>query len=80
MGKFRSFESYLLKNKKPYFIFNFSEIEQMIGQKLCDSAYHYREYWSPSGHATGLGGVIFHCGYQVDQLDLSGKTVYLKRK
>lgn len=79
MGKFSNFENYLLNNKKDQFVFSFSEIERIIGQSLCYSAYHYQEYWSPSGHAKCLGGVISDCGYLVEQVDLSRKIIYLKR-
>ena len=78
MGKLTGFRKYLQNNRKPYMTIAFSDIEQMIGQPLCYSAYHYRPYWSPSGHKKSMGGLIIDCGYVVDQVDFSRKTVSLK--
>ena len=76
MDKFIELDKYLRYNKNEKIIIHFSEIEEMIGQKLCKSAYVYYAYWKTSG-THYLANLIEECGYKIFQVDLKKQILNL---
>lgn len=46
--KYRPLEQYLMACKSETVHLTFKEIEEIIGQELCESAYTYSAYWNPN--------------------------------
>ena len=78
MYKFAGFEHFLERNEKNVLQLTFSEIEKMIGQPLCYSAYHYSAYWHPS-KTHNFANIIVENGYIIEELDLEKQYVRLKK-
>lgn len=74
MDKFDNFVYYLKRQTKNTFTLSFTEIEQILGFELCDSAYKYKVYWNPSGRKAGFPNEVLECGYKMEP-DLSNKRV-----
>ncbi len=70
-SKFDGLEHYLAEKSENQFTLTFSEIESILGFSLCDSAYKYKEYWNPSGHA--LPTMVLSYGYRIKP-DLENQT------
>ena len=77
MDKFVNFVSYLKREKRDEFYITHKEIEEIIGQPLCKSAYKYREYWDISG-THRFANLIYDCGYKVSP-DLDHQRIKLYR-
>jgi hypothetical protein len=71
-SKYAKLYEYFAKCTKYTFTLTFKELENIIGQKLCNSLYNYESYWKMKGK-----GVISNCwlsnGYLL-------KRIYLKEK
>ena len=71
-SKYKKLYEYFATCTKYTFQISFSDIEEIVGFKLCDSLYNYENYWHLKGK-----GVISNCwlnnGYTV-------KRIYLKEK
>lgn len=74
MNKFDNFIYYLRHQTQNSFTLSFAEIEDIIGSRLCNSAYKYKVYWSPSGRKAGFPTSVLGCGYRMDP-DLINKRV-----
>lgn len=57
---------------------SFRQIEDIIGETLCKSAYNYNAYWNPSATHI-LPHTIIEAGYEIVNVDLIGKSVELKK-
>ena len=78
MDKFADFIYYLKREKRDDFYMDFSEIEEMIGQPLCKSAYTHSAYWYDDGiHRFAM--LISDAGFKVTP-DLKNKRIRLRRK
>ena len=77
MDKFIDFADYLKRDKRNDFYISLKEIEEIIGQSLCRSAYVHPTYWSTSStHRFAL--VIEDCGFKV-RPDLANERIRLIR-
>ncbi len=75
--KFESFEKYISEKTESRFTLTFGEIEAIMDNKLCDSAYTYVEYWSPSGHS--FPRMVQSYGYRMKP-DLKNQKVLFYRE
>ena len=71
--KFIAFKDYLQKKKRSSFYITFDQIEEIIGQRLCPSAYKYPQYWNPTKTHT-FAVMINECGYAIEA-DLKNKRL-----
>lgn len=79
MGKFYPLTKYLSNRIEKTIVFSFPEIEQIISEPLCYSAYTYKAYWSPS-KTHMLPNAIIEAGYKIDDIDLGKQRIILKRR
>jgi hypothetical protein len=56
---------------------SFSELETLLGFTLPKSAYSYSAWWANGGHSQA--NAWLHAGYKVDNVDIPGKVVMLRR-
>ncbi len=77
--KFGTLKQYLIDCKKESLSMTFDEIEQIIGTKLCKSAYNYSAYWVASETHT-MPNTILDVGYKISSVDLIGKRINLEKK
>ena len=69
--KFINFENYLKNNSSVFLEFSFEQIESIIEQNLCSSAYQHEAYWYLSDtHTFPLSWI--NAGYKIENLDLLG--------
>ena len=78
MGKFDYLTHYLKYEAEDTVTLKFSEIEKIIGEELCPSAYKYSAYWRLSPRHM-LPKAIDAAGYKVEQVSLKEQTVILKK-
>ncbi len=77
-SKFDPLKQYLEKSGQQSFILSFAEIEDILQEKLCNSAGRYKVYWSPSRtHTCALA--IQEAGYKVEKADLKNKNILLSK-
>lgn len=74
-NKFLNFKDCLTRESGESFYISLSDIEKIIDQPLCKSAYKYNAYWSPTVTHT-FAVMIKECGYKVEP-DLSNKRIRL---
>lgn len=74
--KYKPLEEFFSNTNKPIFAIKFKEIEEILGFKLCDSAYKYNTYWK---NKTPLSCSWIAQGYEITRLDLKRKTVTFHR-
>lgn len=76
--KFQKLQDYLQQCKLEIVELTFEEIEEILGFKLCKSAYEYIEYWYPSRtHTITLAWQ--DSGYEMVNVNLSNKTITLSK-
>lgn len=76
--KFIGLSNYLKDSDKDEVILTLSEIEKIIGDKLCKSAYKHKEYWYLSDTHTFPHSWIQE-GYRLKSLDLNKKiAIFIK--
>lgn len=76
--KFISLSRYLRENDKNTIVLKFSEIESILGEKMCKSAYNYPAYWSLSEtHTFPLAWI--NEGYTLKKLDLTNRIIVLTK-
>lgn len=78
VSKFINLEKFLSSQDKQYLDLSFSEIENIIGENLCPSAYKYKPYWHTSKTHT-LPNLILDCGYKIIETNLIDKIIKLQR-
>jgi len=81
VAKGSSFEvlgEYLRQTNTETITLTYSQIEEVLGKPLCESAYKFYSYWSPS-HNRPAGNVIYNAGYDVVKVDVKGQRIYLKK-
>ena len=78
-GKFEALKDFLIVQQSETIRLNFAEIESMIADSLCKSAYQYSAYWHPSETHT-LPNMIIDAGYTIENVDLQNQTLTLKRR
>lgn len=76
--KFQKLQDYLQQCKLEIVELTFEEIEEILGFKLCKSAYQYSEYWHPSRTHT-LPLAWQDNGYEMVKLNLSNQTITLSK-
>lgn len=76
--KFINLSRYLRENGENTIVLKFSEIESILGEKMCKSAYNYPAYWSLSKtHTFPLAWI--NEGYTLKSLDLKNRTIVLSK-
>jgi|SRR6056297_366976 len=75
--KYKPFEKYLLESEEKNIKLTYLEIEKIIKEKLPESSYKYKEWWSNSRH--NHGAIWLDNNYKVVNLDL-GKSVKFQKK
>lgn len=78
MGKFYPLTNYLSNITEKNLVLSFFEIERIISEQLCYSAYTYRAYWAPS-KTHMLPNAILEAGFEIDNIDLSKQRIILKK-
>lgn len=76
--KFSDLKECLQRETRNNFYLSFAEIEEIIGQPLCPSAYKYLPYWHPTVTHT-LAVMIYDCDYSIEA-DLIQKRIKLSRR
>ena len=76
--KFDPLKEFLLNSTEAEMTLSFRQIEDIIGETLCKSAYNYNAYWNPSATHI-LPHTIIEAGYEIVNVDLIGKSVELKK-
>ena len=76
--KFDALESFLQNSTESDLVLEFNTIEEIIGTKLCNSAYEYKEYWNPSKTHV-LPNRILKTRYEIKDVDLVLKQIHLKK-
>lgn len=74
-NKFLDFKDYLDRESRTSFYISLAEIEKIINQPLCKSAYKYVAYWSPTITHT-FAVMIYESGFNIEP-DLSNKRIKL---
>ncbi|MEG0371041.1 MAG: hypothetical protein RR645_01975, partial [Clostridium sp.] len=67
--KFGSLEEYFKQCNSEFVELTFQEIEEIIGGKLCESAYKYSGYWYPSKTHT-ITNAWVNVGYKLNKVCL----------
>lgn len=76
--KFINLSRYLRENNEDTIVLKFSEIESILGEKMCKSAYTYPAYWSLSEtHTFPLAWI--NEGYTLKNLDLKNRIIVLTK-
>lgn len=75
--KFIDLKEYLQRETRNNFYLTFAEIEEIIGQPLCPSAYKYLPYWHPTETHT-LAVMIYEVGFSIEA-DLQHQRIRLYR-
>ena len=78
-GKFEALKDFLISQQNETMSLTFAEIECMLAERLCKSAYKYTAYWHPSETHT-LPNMIIDAGYTIENVDLQNQTLTLKRR
>lgn len=76
--KFDPLKEFLVNSTEAEMTLSFRQIEDIIGETLCKSAYNYNAYWNPSATHI-LPHTIIEAGYEIVNVDLIGKSVELKK-
>ena len=75
--KYQPFEKYLLESEEKKIILTYIEIEKIIKEKLPESSYKYKEWWSNSRHNNGA--IWLDNNYKVIDVEL-GKNIKFEKK
>ena len=75
--KFSDFKNFLLREKNSFYL-SLEEIELIIGQHLCKSAYAYKQYWYPTKTHT-FAVLIYECGFEIEA-DIKHPRIKLTKK
>lgn len=76
--KFDPLKEFLVNSTEAEMTLSFRQIEDIIGETLCKSAYNYNAYWNPSATHI-LPHTIIEAGYEIVNVNLIGKSVELKK-
>lgn len=76
--KYINLTNYLKNINEENVKMSFKDIENLLGEKLCDSAYKYSKFWSNTeSHSIYFGW--FNAGYKKNLLILIKKSLFLKK-
>ncbi len=78
MSKYRRLKEYLFNSKKKIIKLKFSQVEDIVGFKLPESAYLYRAWWANSSH--NALRVWVPIGWYVSDIDFSKKYVEFEKR
>ncbi|QNN61754.1 DUF4268 domain-containing protein [Erysipelothrix inopinata] len=78
-SRFSFLKQYLQEKNDEIIILSFSQIEEIINSKLCDSAYNYNAYWKCSKTHV-LPNLIFESGYDISNISLIDEKIVLKKR
>ncbi|MDW7669892.1 MAG: hypothetical protein SCJ93_13795 [Bacillota bacterium] len=76
-SKYQPFEKYLIKSQENKIKLTYIEIENIIKEKLPESAYKYKEWWANSRH--NHGAIWLDNNYKVINIEL-GKSVEFEKE
>ena len=77
--KFGALKQYLLLSRENNITLSFEEIESIIKNRLCKSAYSYQAYWRQS-YTHIMPNTIIEAGYEIASVDLIAKKIELKKQ
>ena len=77
--KFSALKEYLESAEIEEMTLTFQQIEEIIGDNLCASAYKYSAYWHPSATHT-MPNTIMAAGYKVAVVDIQNQQITVLRK
>ncbi len=75
---YADFIDFMERQTEPTILLPITEIEKVVGDKLCTSAYKYRSFWYPHKNRP-LGRIIYNAGYDIAKLDLPNQTILLQK-
>jgi len=78
LSKYRRLKEYLFNSKKKIIKLKFSQVEDIVGFKLPESAYLYRAWWANSSH--NALRVWVPIGWYVSDIDFSKKYVEFEKR
>ena len=78
MSKYRRLKEYLFNSKKKIIKLKFSQVEDIVGFKLPESAYLYRAWWANSSH--NALRVWVPIGWYVSDIDFNKKYVEFEKR
>lgn len=76
--KFRELEKYFSETTKTPMTLKFSDIENIVGFKLCNSAYKYPTYWYQTKKGN-ISNAWTNQNYEILKLDLEKKKIKFRR-
>jgi len=77
-NKYEPLKKYLKNSQKNKIILTYEDIEGIINDKLPESAYKYKEWWSNSKH--NRGGIWLEIQYKVENVNLGENIEFVKTK
>jgi len=75
LSKYTLLKSHLLRSGKPYVTLTFTQIEEILGDSLPNSAYVHRAWWANDETHTHARNGWLAAGYRVKRVDLGHRTV-----
>ena len=79
MSKYAPLTGYLSSSGMEYIPITFSQVEEVIGDKLPRSAFEYRPWWSnnPSNHVNAEAWLS--AGYKASEVDMSERKLVFRK-
>lgn len=78
--KYGRLHAYLRKCVEPFVTLSFSEIEKILGEPLCKTAYRRNTFWYAVGETSGrISQAWILNGYELQHVDMSRKKIVLHR-
>lgn len=78
-NKYEPLGGFLRKQSTSRVPMTFSEIEAVIGDRLPNSAYRHRPWWSNNPSNSVMTKVWLDAGFQTEQVDMSAQKLVFKR-
>ena len=75
---FSALGEYLSRQEEKTIALSFTEVERIIGRKLCKSAYQYASYWYP-GENRPISNVIYNAGFDVVKVNTKEQSLIVSK-
>ena len=75
MSKYEPLENFLRSSGQESVRMSFSELEQILGFPLPESAYHYNAWWENDGHTHPQARAWMNAGYKTELANPKEQTV-----
>jgi hypothetical protein len=79
MLKYQPLQDHLSRIWRDRYPITFEEIERIIGDKLPDSAYRHRAWWSNNPSNSVITYSWLKAGWKTEQVDMEGRKLVFKR-